>query len=207
MTQNPTYPPQPPGMPGYGNPMPPQQQSNGFAIAGLIFGIIGFCVPFLGGLIGLILGFIGLSKTKNPAVSGRGMSITAIILSIVSLITSGIVVLGFSASIYALVRGTAAPRAAARTFVQDLSSGNMTAARADADPSITDAELDAMSTQLKAKGTFVDMTALGFSAEATPGHKTCAVGGALKFSGGPESFNIELVDTANGWKVTKADFH
>jgi hypothetical protein len=85
-------PPPPPAygapQPAYGAPPPPAPaQSNGFAVASLIFGIIG------GSLLGLIFGFIGLSKAKKIGGKGRGMSITGIILSVVWLVASvGVVV-------------------------------------------------------------------------------------------------------------------
>ncbi len=53
-------------------------QSNGFAIAG-------FVLSFFSGLLGLIFGAIGLSKSHYTN-SGRGLSIAAIWLSIISII-------------------------------------------------------------------------------------------------------------------------
>jgi hypothetical protein len=193
-----------PGSTGYGFPQQPQQ-GNGFAIAGLVFGIAGFCVLFLGGLVGLILGIIGLKKTSNPAVGGKGMSIAAIVLSLISLLTSVAITAGIGGTIWGVTKASAVPRATARQFVQDLAAGNMSAARAAADSSITDSDLDALSTKLKANGTFVDMTAFGVNIEATPGKKTCAVAGVVKLSNGQVSSNFELIDAGNGWKITKAD--
>ena len=71
------YPPPPGGYPGAGYP-PPQQQkpgTNGFAIASLIFGIIG------GVLLGFIFGFIALSQTKRTGQNGRGLALAGVILS------------------------------------------------------------------------------------------------------------------------------
>jgi hypothetical protein len=207
MTQNPMYPP-PPGAPGatnYGFPQQPQQ-GNGFAVAGLVFSIAGFCVLFLGGLVGLILGVIGLRKTRNPAVGGRGLSIAAIIIACLSLVSSLIVSLSIGGAIWGVAKASEVPRATARTFVQDLAAGNTSAARGNADVAITDADLDALSTQLKSHGTFVDMTTVGVAIEANPGRKVCTVGGAVKMSSGPISCNIELLDSGSGWKVTKAEF-
>jgi len=80
----PGYPP-PGGYPGPGYP-PPQPQkpgTNGFAIASLIFGIIG------GILLGFIFGFIALSQTKRTGQNGRGLALAGVILS--SMWTVGIV--------------------------------------------------------------------------------------------------------------------
>ena len=78
------YPP-PGGYPGPGYPPPPAQKpgTNGFAIASLIFGIIG------GILLGFIFGFIALSQTKRTGQNGRGLALAGVILS--SMWTIGIV--------------------------------------------------------------------------------------------------------------------
>jgi hypothetical protein len=78
------YPP-PGGYPGPGYPPPPAQKpgTNGFAIASLIFGIIG------GVLLGFIFGFIALSQTKRTGQNGRGLALAGVILS--SMWTIGIV--------------------------------------------------------------------------------------------------------------------
>ena len=70
--------------PAYQPDQPPPaapKQGNGFAVAALIFGIIG------GSLLGLIFGFIGLSKSKQTG-TGKGMSIAGIILSALWLIAT-----------------------------------------------------------------------------------------------------------------------
>ena len=78
----------PPAGVGYGAPSyspPPSQGTNGFAIAALIFGIIG------GALLGFIFGFIALSQTKRTGQNGRGMAIAGIVLS--ALWTIGVLLL------------------------------------------------------------------------------------------------------------------
>ncbi|GAA2377472.1 hypothetical protein Cme02nite_20600 [Catellatospora methionotrophica] len=67
----------PPG--GYGVPYqqgpPPPSGTNGFAIASLIFGVLG------GILFGFIFGFVALSQIKKRNQNGRGMAIAGIVLS------------------------------------------------------------------------------------------------------------------------------
>ncbi|UWW07522.1 DUF4190 domain-containing protein [Mycolicibacterium brumae] len=68
MTDHPAaLPPQPPTQP----PRP----TTGWAIAALIFGIIG------GAVIGIICGLVALSKIKTGRFAGRGLAITGLILS------------------------------------------------------------------------------------------------------------------------------
>jgi len=56
-------------------PAPQNNSTNGFAIASLIFGIIG------GFLLGIIFGIVGLVQIKNRGQKGRGLAITGIVLS------------------------------------------------------------------------------------------------------------------------------
>ena len=67
---------------------------KGLAIAALVVSIIAFLTglaPFLGGvlaLVGLILGIVALVKVKKGTAAGKGMGITAIVLSSLALIAN-----------------------------------------------------------------------------------------------------------------------
>jgi hypothetical protein len=60
------------------------QKTNGFAIAGFIFGLLGFLTGF-GAILGLVFSAIGLSRIKkNPKrFRGRGLAIAGLVLSII----------------------------------------------------------------------------------------------------------------------------
>ena len=68
-----------------------EKRENRVAVAGLIAANMGFVVPFLGGVVGVILGIVGLSKSRDHRVGGRGMAIAAIIVGILSIATSAAV--------------------------------------------------------------------------------------------------------------------
>jgi prepilin-type processing-associated H-X9-DG protein len=94
--QQPGMPPQYPGgaggagLVGYGGYQPPpQQQSNGMAIASLIFGIMGMFIPLIPSVIGIILGAIGLNRTKDPRVGGKGLAIAGIAVSCATIVLGG----------------------------------------------------------------------------------------------------------------------
>ena len=70
---------------------PIAKRENRLAVAGLIASNMGFVVPFAGGIVGVILGIVGLIKTRDYRVGGRGMSIAAIIVGILSIATSAAV--------------------------------------------------------------------------------------------------------------------
>jgi Kef-type K+ transport system membrane component KefB len=67
---------------------PPFKRENRAAVAGVIASNIGFVVPFVGGLVGIAFGIIGLRKTRDPNVGGRGLAIAAIVVGILSIATS-----------------------------------------------------------------------------------------------------------------------
>jgi prepilin-type processing-associated H-X9-DG protein len=85
-------PPSPPpltgmGPTGYSGPQQPyvqqQQQSNGMAIASLVLGLLGFCIPGLG-ILAIVLGAIGMGKTRDPRVGGKGLAIAGLVIGIVA---------------------------------------------------------------------------------------------------------------------------
>jgi len=97
-TINVAPPPPPPSFPVPGSPMPyaqgvsyatpaGPQQGNGLAVTSLVVGILGFCIlPIVGGIGAIVLGILGLNKTKDPRVGGKGMAIAGIILGSLSMI-------------------------------------------------------------------------------------------------------------------------
>lgn len=95
MPAQPQYGAQPPygGQPGYGAPVgpggyggyaPPQDQKNGFAVAGLIL--------FFTAVLGLIFSIIGLVKSGKIGGKGRALAIAGLVLSILAGIGWGVVV-------------------------------------------------------------------------------------------------------------------
>jgi len=95
--QYPGQPGMPPQYAGMGGPVgyggyqpPPRQDSNGMAIASLIFGIVGVVIPILiPSIVGIILGILGLNKTKDPRVGGKGLAIAGICVSVASIFMAG----------------------------------------------------------------------------------------------------------------------
>lgn len=72
--------------PGYGQAYAPATPggSNGLAITSMIIGIISFFLGFIvigavGGVVAVVLGFMGLRRIKEQPQGGRGLAITGII--------------------------------------------------------------------------------------------------------------------------------
>ncbi|MEV0464190.1 DUF4190 domain-containing protein [Nocardia tengchongensis] len=70
----PGYQPMPPGYP---MAPPPAQGTNGFAIAALVFGLLGTCFV----LLAVPFGFIALNQIKQRNQAGRGLAIAGLIAS------------------------------------------------------------------------------------------------------------------------------
>ena len=60
------------------------QQTNGFAIASMVLGIVGGCVA-IGPILSIIFGVVALNQIKSSQgrMTGRGMAIAGIVLGIV----------------------------------------------------------------------------------------------------------------------------
>jgi hypothetical protein len=130
---------------GYGAPSyspPPSRGTNGFAIAALIFGIIG------GALLGFIFGFIALSQTKRTGQNGRGMAIAGIVLS-------GLWTIGFVLLIVLAVASSTPPGPVAPTTVPTASP----TAEPTTEPPVTTAPSTAISaTELQVGDCLNDLT-------------------------------------------------
>ncbi|MCX6400160.1 MAG: DUF4190 domain-containing protein [Propionibacteriales bacterium] len=88
------YPPPPGG--GYGgghsggsDPLPPK--TDGLSIAALVVSFLCVCAP-----IGVILGFVGLKRTKGGQRKGRGLAIAAIIVGILMTLATGAAIAGIA---------------------------------------------------------------------------------------------------------------
>jgi hypothetical protein len=69
--------------PEYPAPAPARQKTDGFAIASLVFGIIG------GLLFAVIFGIVGLRRTKRNGTRGRGLAIAGLVLTLVWVLAIG----------------------------------------------------------------------------------------------------------------------
>jgi hypothetical protein len=100
--QTPGYPPNPAYTPyqsyGYPYPMMPGPQPEppkGFAITGMVLGIVGLCTSlfYIGGVIGivgLIFSIIALRAARRGQSGGKGMAIAGLVTSIVAIVVNAI---------------------------------------------------------------------------------------------------------------------
>jgi hypothetical protein len=183
------------GYPPGGTPGP--RKSNGAAIASLILGILG-CVPFITGILAVILGIVGIKAGSDPQRGGKGMAIAGLLLGVLSI---GLWSL-FGGGIYALVKGTTPQRELTRQFITNLASGNVAAAEAQADGMTTE-ELNDIAVEINGWGGLKDTTIVGISAEPS---RTQVVGAAV-FGTRSKEFEAEVLKQPDGtYKVTSFRF-
>lgn len=99
--------------PPYGSPLPITATgggASGLAIAALVLGICGLCVPLVG-IVALVLGIVALNRADDPARGGggRGVATTGVVLGGVGIITALIIpmLIGILLPSMGLARATA----------------------------------------------------------------------------------------------------
>jgi hypothetical protein len=102
----PSYPPPPPG--GYGSPPPPPGGygyqpppqavgTNGMAIASLVCSLFGW-VCIIGGVLGIIFGFMALGQIRQSGQGGRGMAIAGIVIGVI--VTALVILAGIVGTVF-----------------------------------------------------------------------------------------------------------
>ena len=69
--------------------MPPYAapgNTNGFAIASLVVSILGGWLPFIGAVLAIIFGIVGLNQTRARGERGRGLAIAGLAIGIAGLL-------------------------------------------------------------------------------------------------------------------------
>jgi hypothetical protein len=184
----------PPGGAPYG--MPPQKTTSGAAIASLIFGILG-CVPFITGLLAIILGIVGIKKTGDPRYSGRGLAIGGLLLGLLSLVLWGV----FGGGLYAYYVVATPARQLSHQFARDLAAGNIDAAQGSSTGAIGRDELATASEKMKSWGTLQDTTVFPVM-EKSGGVDAFEGAGFINFSNGqPVQYFVRMVKTGGQLKV------
>ena len=107
MTQAPPPPP-PPGPP---TPPPPGQQpysaapQNGMGTAALILSILGVigCIPFIGGILGIVFGKMGMKNAEEGRATNYGQAPAGFIIGIISLVLWAVIAIIYIIVVVAVV--------------------------------------------------------------------------------------------------------
>ncbi len=174
-----------------GAPVQPTRLSKS-AVASFICGLLG-CIPFVTGLLAILLGLIGFVRTGDPMKRGRWMAVVGIVLGILSI--GGWTLFGGGA--WAAWGALKAPRVATHDFIHDLAAGDMSGAKSHS-AGLSDDELRDLAAAINAHGTFVDTTFTNISIT----NNDANVDGSTAFSTGSVSTHARLTYTGGSWKVT-----
>jgi hypothetical protein len=194
MTQY-TPPPPPPFPLGYGF-ADGRRRTNGVAIASLVLGILG-CVPFLTGLLAILLGIIGIRKSRDPLVGGKGLAIAGMILGMVSVLGWS----GFGALLGYGYRESKPAGIVAKQFLQDVSAGNVNAAIANSG-GFTAAQIQSQHAQMLPLGALQSVSISSFNISVFNGRVIMDLSGIATFANGPKTCTFKLVKLGGTYKVT-----
>lgn len=174
----------------YSTPMPTRLSKS--ALSSFICGLLG-CVPFITGVMAILLGIIGLVRTGDPTKRGRWMAVVGILLGLLSI--AGWTLSG--GGLLAAWRGLTAPGAAAHAFMQDLAAGDMTGAKAHS-AGLSDDDLRDDAALISSHGTFVDTTFNNVNISNSDAN----VSGTAAFNTGTIPARARLTYSGGAWRVT-----
>jgi hypothetical protein len=168
-------------MPPYGSGMygQPPGKTSGAAITSLILGILG-CIPLITSIGAIIFGLVGISSTRKPGVGGRGLAIAGLVLGIIGILGWT----GFGGLLGWGYQQTKPDRVLTKTFMQNLSTGNLAAAQAMCAPSVSPTTLQQSITKVQGYGTMTSFTPFGFNYNQVNASGTAVISGIAVFGPG-----------------------
>lgn len=178
-------------MPPYQPPAPPR--TNGFAIGSLVCGLLG-CFPIvLTALAAIVLGLLGIKKSKEPNTGGKGLAIAGLVLGLIGLLWSagfiGASIWGYrTANKLVLEPG----RQISSSFINTLSSGDTNAASQYVSSSISQDELNQLSQKVKSYGQVKDIKIGGFNAQGTGARRSFTITGTAEFDSTSKAFTASF---------------
>lgn len=181
--------------------VPSPQRANGPAIASLVCGILG-CFPILTSLLAVILGIVGLRKTRDPQVGGKGLAISGLILGVLGLGFWSVVGVG----VVAVLQASAKPVAVAEQFTRDLSTGNVDAAFAVCAPGMDRAAVQSAADSMKPWGPLTTLSTTSRNVKSTNGRTHWDLGGTATFAHASKSYTMTLIPEGMTYRVVEFHF-
>jgi hypothetical protein len=183
----------------------PRPRTSVAAISSLVCGLLG-CVPFLTGLAAVILGIVGIKKTRDPMVTGRGMAIAGLILGCLSLAGWALGMATLGGGVYLALKAADPARMTAEQFARDVSEGKIDAAVASSVEGMDRASLVALGEKMKPWGAFQSLGMNSINIQAVNGKAEYQIGGPATFATGPRTYTMTLHKEGETYKVAKFDF-
>lgn len=187
----------PSSAPGRG---PKQPDGNPAALYSFILGVL-MCVPLVTSLGAVLLGVVGLRKSRHPMAGGRSLALFGLALGIVGL------VIWSSASGFIINRWitTAPQRQVATRFIHDLSVNDIPAATAATEPAVGPKRIQKWNDRLGHLGTLNSVQVRGIFYDASGNDSEWTLTGRALYSRGVAPFSVTVVKHPDGWKVRKMD--
>lgn len=180
-------------------------RTSGAAIASLVCGLLG-CVPFLTGLLAIILGIVGLKKTRDPMVTGRGLAIAGLVLGCLSFVGWIATTATFGGALYLWSQAYEPSRKAAEQFTRDVSEDKIDAALALSVEGMDRASLVALNEKMKPWGALQALTTTSLDIRTVNDKSECSLGGQAIFATATKSYTMTLDKQGETYKVAKFDF-
>jgi hypothetical protein len=199
-----------PTVPAY-IPAEPVRKANGWAIASIIAGLLGW-LPFLPGVVAIVAGAVGVRRSRDDRHDGRGrgLAVAGILLGVVSLVAWSLGGMNLGRSLFDFARGetTGEPLRVASAFLDYVSAGEVDAAMALAGPGLSREQIAQWAEAAQAWGTFKQFTAFDRTVETHAGVSVADFEGTAEFAGDPRpvSIAISLMKQGDKWQVTDVRF-
>jgi hypothetical protein len=203
MTQPPQFGAMPPAG-GYSLP-PGRTRANGSAIASLVLGILG-CVPWITGLLAVVFGILGIRKTRDPQVGGKGMAIAGLILGVLSFIGWSLWGTAMFGLVVTLIHASEPQRAMAKQILADLGDQDVPAAHSMVASSLSPEQVQALADKVKPWGAFQDATTTSINMSDFNGARHTTLTGVARFANGAHPYSISLTQENHEWKIETVEF-
>jgi hypothetical protein len=184
----------------------PKPRTSAAAISSLVCGLLG-CIPFATGLAAVILGFVGIKKTRDPMVTGKGMAIAGLILGILSFVGwTGFTAVSV-ATFYAITKMGEPARLVGEEFTRDLTEDKVDAALALSTEGTDRASLVAQGEKMKPWGALQKFSLIAANVQTTNDKTEATITGIAAFATATKAFTMTLNKVGESpYKVSKLDF-
>lgn len=177
----------------------PRPRTSVAAVASLVCGLLGcLIVP---GVAAVILGIVGIAKTREPMVKGRGMAVAGLVLGSLGIIAS-IAAIALSLFAYFISETKLEPaRLAAQRFIHDVSEGKVDAAVASSVAGTDRAPIADLAERMKPWGAFQGLDDEVISYVNAKGRVDYTIHGRARFATESRPCVIYVVEMGGTYRI------
>lgn len=178
--------------------------TNGFGLASLIVGIVSFCTPMIGGLAAIVLGFLGIRRSKQTH-TGKEISVAGIVLGCLSIVLWAIFGGTFLALLHITSSATTAarnallvdpPRTAVEQFLRDVTGNNLSGASSES--TIAPEAVSVLRDQVKDLGLVQNVDCSNFNSDNSDN----SLQGIATFEKGQRHYTAHVSSAGGTYRVT-----